>query len=492
MARIVLTDGSVVDFGNLEGEELNAAVAAAEANLKPKAGEEGFEHDFSALETLKNIPSSAGQFVEDITYPFRNLPETVEGISNLGGSLLSKGQRKVQELASGTEIEPGDEEAYADAMFDFMKGRYGGIEELQKTLQEDPVGFMSDLSAVITGGATLAAKVPGQVGKLGKIAQMAGAGMEPVALASTIASKAAKPLAAATRPSKRYEKAIRFPAKMDDLRRERAIQTGLDEGLMPSRSGIRKLADVESGYIQKLDDLITKHADAGAAEVPAGAIHQALGELRDSIGVDMGSADAIKQLDEIEMAWRGRMQSLGKDSMTLQEIQKFKTDTYDLINWNRKDPSRAPIQEKAYKAAAREGREQIEKRVPEIREINDQLAGLYELEEPLRNAANRAELQSVFGLGGLTRGAVVGSGGMALGVPPAVVAAMSAAGVAVGHPKIQAAIALITHKLKNNDVDWLKKNMKIPAVNMVVTQLGRYMDDVDEPLRINIQDGRTP
>lgn len=56
--------------------------------------------------------------------------------------------------------------AKADAAGQFYKNRYGSMEGLKNTLATDPVGALSDASAILTGGGALASKIPG----LGKVA----------------------------------------------------------------------------------------------------------------------------------------------------------------------------------------------------------------------------------------------------------------------------------------------------------------------------------
>jgi hypothetical protein len=73
----------------------------------------------------------------------------------------------------------------ASGVADFFANRYGGVENLKRTIAEDPVGFLSDASTVLTGGGTLAAKGAAMAGKLGgtagKIAGAVGTGAQAVA-----------------------------------------------------------------------------------------------------------------------------------------------------------------------------------------------------------------------------------------------------------------------------------------------------------------------
>lgn len=110
-----------------------------------------------ALETLKNVPGSTLQFVDDITTPFRKPIETAKNLYGLGESLI--------QLAIPGE--QGNEEL-ARTMGGYLQGRYGGIDNIKNTFKEDPVGLISDVALLFTGvGAGV--KVAGNSGKISKI-----------------------------------------------------------------------------------------------------------------------------------------------------------------------------------------------------------------------------------------------------------------------------------------------------------------------------------
>jgi len=110
-----------------------------------------------ALETLKNIPGSTLQFVDDITTPFRKPIETAKNLYGLGESL-------VQLAIPG---EQGNEEL-ARQMGGYLADRYGGLENVKNTFKKDPVGLVSDVALLFTGvGAGV--KVAGNSGKISKI-----------------------------------------------------------------------------------------------------------------------------------------------------------------------------------------------------------------------------------------------------------------------------------------------------------------------------------
>jgi hypothetical protein len=111
--------------------------------------------------------------------------ETTEAFRNLGLGLLEK---------AGVKASAGHEK-YADAVGRFFADRYGGIENVRKTLAQDPVGFAADMATVLTAGGGLAARGPGLVGKVGEVAGAAGRLVDPLSVAATAVSPLARPAA---------------------------------------------------------------------------------------------------------------------------------------------------------------------------------------------------------------------------------------------------------------------------------------------------------
>lgn len=123
-----------------------------------------------------NIPSSAAEFAKNTAQPFIHPVETAQNVAALGKGVLQK-----LGLMSGN-----DSTQYADAVGKFLIDRYGSGAAIKKTLEEDPVGMLADVSMVLTAGGSATARLPGVIGKAGEVASAAGRTMDPLnAVAST-------------------------------------------------------------------------------------------------------------------------------------------------------------------------------------------------------------------------------------------------------------------------------------------------------------------
>ena len=103
-----------------------------------------------AGQAVTNIPSSALQYGKDIFTAVTDPIGTAKSIGELGLGII--------QLAI-----PGEQasEQQAKAVGQYFANRYGGMENLKKTIATDPVGFLGDASVLLTGGASIAGKVGG-------------------------------------------------------------------------------------------------------------------------------------------------------------------------------------------------------------------------------------------------------------------------------------------------------------------------------------------
>ena len=148
-----------------------AAKDAPAPDVQPQPSDDGF----SAVEMIQNVPGSAMQFGEDIAQMVVNPSETFGGLANLGKGVIQKLARHLGGTEEAQKYEP-----YADAIGEFFSERYGGWDKIMNTLETDPIGSIADLSMLVSGGGTAAARLPGMAGKIGRGIQTVGSKMDPL------------------------------------------------------------------------------------------------------------------------------------------------------------------------------------------------------------------------------------------------------------------------------------------------------------------------
>ena len=102
-----------------------------------------------ASSTAKNFLPSGGRFLGSMWDMVSQPVTTAKNIGALGSSVINL-------VRDG---EQGNEQLARD-VGQFFADRYGGFENVAQTLRDDPVGFLADASMILTGGASISARVP--------------------------------------------------------------------------------------------------------------------------------------------------------------------------------------------------------------------------------------------------------------------------------------------------------------------------------------------
>jgi hypothetical protein len=141
-----------------------------------------------AYGAITNLPSSALKFGKDIVHTITN---PIESIKNLGmtaaGGVKNLMPESVQKFITSISSEPGQIDKavqMANAVGGDLAKKYGTVEGFKKYLATDPVGVMGDMSMLFTGGGSLAAKLPGVVGRAGEVVATTGRAIDPLNLAT--------------------------------------------------------------------------------------------------------------------------------------------------------------------------------------------------------------------------------------------------------------------------------------------------------------------
>lgn len=133
-------------------------------------------------EALANAPESAVEFGKAIVQPILHPIQTARNFRDIGAGILQHVRDLSPEGSQGTA--PRMDTKASDAVGKFFIKRYGSVEGLKNTMATDPVGFLADASVLLTGGGGLAARAPGVVGKVAKVAQATGRAVDPLAAAA--------------------------------------------------------------------------------------------------------------------------------------------------------------------------------------------------------------------------------------------------------------------------------------------------------------------
>ena len=148
-----------------------------------------------ASSAVGNLPGSAWQLAKDVTAPIHSLVETATALGGLAAGGSQRVARSTRKMLGVESEEPGAQEGNVDALISFVSERYGGLENIKRTVAEDPAGFLADIAGLAMGGGGAVAKAAGTAGKLGSVAKkvsQAGRAIDPARLASAGAKRAGR------------------------------------------------------------------------------------------------------------------------------------------------------------------------------------------------------------------------------------------------------------------------------------------------------------
>lgn len=185
-----------------------------------------------------------------------------------------------------------------------LSEKYGGYEEVKRSLAERPVSTAMDVATILTGGGGIAARAPGIAGKLGQTAVRAGQMIDPIS--GTV--KAVSALPKATAIPFWWKTGASFKS-LDD-----AARAGM-EGNPVFMNHLRGISNAED-MVNSVDDAvrtISKNASDNYV--------QKMGQM----------AEGVLPFDTIDNAYNkayGEARSLGKikDASMAEAIDKVKTE----------------------------------------------------------------------------------------------------------------------------------------------------------------------
>lgn len=228
-------------------------------------------------EALANVVPSAGKFFGGLYEAVTSPVQTTKALLDVGaGALRNTLPGSVVNFIDQFDSNPEAAQrasAIAKSVGGMYKDRYGDYESIKRTFAEDPVGAASDLSALLSGGATVAGKVaPAAAKALSKAATFT----NPVAPLTTAAEyglgMAAKGVGNAVdlmqgqRPVVRAGTIVRNALTEEGRAPQNLLAAQMAMQNAPAGATVRQaLSDVMSPQAQYLGEMVQSRTAPGAA-----------------------------------------------------------------------------------------------------------------------------------------------------------------------------------------------------------------------------------
>lgn len=437
-----------------------------------QAESEPVDDGFSAVQMVKNIPSSAANMVTGVAEAVTHPVETAEALGKMFGGVAQKYNRVLEgelpdeldwlafsPLASILDATETDLVPYADVVIDAVKGRYGSVDAAIQTIEDDPVGVLADVTGALHGAGL----------------HRTAAAVNPINAVTNTAKVSAAKLLPKGLPASMYEDVAKFSTTLTEKQRAAMVETAMLNKITPTSKGVKKIQDLVDGFNTKIDDLISAAEESGKT-VPKSAIFRHIKALKkERGGVRLGASDDIEAIDKIVDNFDAHLSGLGKDKLTPKELQNIKVNAYKDINWDAKRMTGAPIKEDTFKAVAKGAKESIEELAPNVKETNAKLGELLELQPHLQRAANRIENRNMIPLDApLQVAAGTGVGGTLGAVLGAVTSFM-------GLPKVKANTALRLRSLMDSGfAEFLDNNSALSSAEIMAILASREPTESDQ------------
>lgn len=379
---------------------------------------QGIERNQGTLfKALQNIPESAYNFALNIYNAVRHPVDTTKAVYQ-----TAKGG--IEKITSEEGERPN--EPKFDSMVEFFKNRYGGEDKLRNTIETDPVGFLADVSSVLSGSGGIvrgsaavaskagnaAAKVAAPVSAVGKAISQAGASIDPISAAvQGVVNTGGKliPKAGRVSPEAIYESAMKPSTTLSKEERASRVATALENDILPNQNGLDKIRGLISEIDNEVSEII-KNGPYGGNPITTDAVLSYLDELKSFAKNTVNPQEPLAIINKVE----SRFKSAKGTAMSVEAAHNLKKNTYiELKKFYDKFSQNAAIEAK--KALARGLKEEVYALYPELREMGKKEGALIALEDSIERATNRISNRDIIGIGvpikGATGAAVAGPAG---------------------------------------------------------------------------------
>lgn len=341
--------------------------------------------DYEFSKSVQNVPANAVEYATDISAllfdPYTVANGMVSLMSGAGQKYMPDATKNVVNFFKGRDPLAQDKETY-EIIANEMKNRYGTVDGFKKYAMERPVEALADISTVLAAPLTLG-KQAANVSKMPRLAktlaaaEKAALSVDPVNLVPSTVAAVPKVQDYA---SGLYRRGLRYPASAGSKRAAEVSQFGYENSIRPNQAGVEKLGKIKDELITTRQGIIDDMPD----RIPVDELYTPAKGLRKtrSRTTGTGTPDAdVAAIDDVIQTHSGATRRDFGNKLRPQQVEDIKEAVYQQIG-NAYNPNAGllPAQTDAYKAIARGGKEALERRSPEISDVNRQLGDAKELD----------------------------------------------------------------------------------------------------------------
>ncbi len=353
------------------------------------------------LKAIGNIPSSAvnlaGNLGNAILHP-------ISTIKNVGDVISGGVEKGLDTLGATTNVDTAEKQKF-DAMVGGLKDRYGSLDNLRKTLTNDPTGSALDIATILEGGGA-GLRIAGKAGeiselsKAGEIAGNVGRAVNPIEIVGRGISKSfnwtgnkligkQNQLEVENLRMTPVQQ-VKYGAKVPDV-----LQWAKDNGLNVGNPAERYAKSIQlvNNYETKLQDFLNTNNTAKGIFVNKGDIIDELSKLKDTLSKDSSDAPLIQK--QIQMAIDNVGQQYVGQKIPISRLNELKRSTFSnaynvggdkVLNWVEHDVG------SVYKNAIEDATNGLTLDGKSIKDFNKEYGIALTTKKLLRTASTRPEI----------------------------------------------------------------------------------------------------
>jgi len=369
-------------------------------------------------EATGNILPSAGRFAANIGTALTRPQQTVETMGNIAAGGVERGM----DVITGKKEGAGEEEPVFDAFIKAITDRYGGWDKLERTMVTDPVGFLADVSTLLSGGATIAESA-GLEG-IAAVAKTGASFTNPISLATKGIAAGANKIAQTGLPESIYARTMKIPpGSLRDTERANVLKTLVRDEKLPLGKGA---VDRMSSTIKTLDNGIStaiENASQKGETVEVSKLVKALDNMKNSkeIRRRLDAPAAVKAIDKTKQNILDHSFNQS-GQLSLSDAHNLKKGIYEEIQayylkQQKPETGRIGVRNEMDARAMAETAKTLRQEVLNNSEIPDSIrkdmqreAGLMNARKWVERATNRGGNLDPVGLSGMLFGVLVDGG----------------------------------------------------------------------------------
>ena len=371
------------------------------------------------------------------------------------------------------------------ALGEYYKERYGGVDEFQNALYEDPVGVMSDIAMLAMPASVLknVAKVGGKLDVPGantvsdafEKAQKLLDKADPINATGLAFTTGVNKLAADDYATKLYQEIIKPSNTIPQDTKAQIINHMLDTGITPDMDGANAAQARISDALAQSDELIGGSTETMPASDMLGYYEGQANPSQQTIDMDASAIARAKaaqaRVDQMEPHFSpvGEDGPVYRPDLTAEEVRGQRRTADDQVRYDKGGQANTSSDAaKLNKGQADYLREVLGEMVPEIKPLNRQISMDIPAKEFAELAAQRAGNNNTIGLGAK----MMGSGDLWKGLLM----------MTADNPANKARVARYVHGAKNNPLTMRDAPLMANTRNLLQFE-GRQGEYVAELLR---------